>query len=145
MVTEIPVSEEITETQELEAPPVEAEGLEDAAQDSGAASAAPPVDGSAGAQSAEPPKRKPGRPRKNPEAIPKAEAAEAKAKAPKAPRPKLKAPPSTPAQSSPVVPVDPFRATLDTMSSAQLVAELVTRRRQTEREIKQNLYRSFVM
>jgi hypothetical protein len=143
MVTEIPVSEEtqeITETQELE--PVEAESQEDAAQDSGATSAAPPVDGSAGAQSAEPPKRKPGRPRKTPEAIPKAEA---KPKAPKAPRPKLKAPPSTPAQSSPVVPVDPFRATLDTMSSAQLVAELVTRRRQTEREIKQNLYRSFVM
>ena len=83
-----------------------------------------------------PPKRKPGRPKKNPEAKPKA--------APKAPRPKAKAPPAQSAQaSSPVVP--PFRATLDTMSSAQLVAELVNRRRQTEREIKQNLYRSFVM
>jgi hypothetical protein len=119
-IGETPEAEEITE----ESPPVEAESIDEAP----------------------PPKRKPGRPKKNDSAAGAQSAPEAKAKpkAPKAPKPKARAPKAAPAQSA-VVPVDPFRATLDTMSSAQLVAELVTRRRQTEREIKQNLYRSFVL
>jgi hypothetical protein len=82
----------------------------------------------------EPPKKKPGRPKKD------------SAQAPSA-RERSSQPPTQP--PAPVLSahpeIDPFRATLDTMSSAALVAELVNRRRASERQMKQELYRSFVM
>jgi outer membrane biosynthesis protein TonB len=78
-----------------------------------------------------------------------------KKETPKPPEPKRKPgrPKKEPPQETPqerIAPqerpeIDPFRATLDTMSSAALVAELVNRRRASERQMKQELYRSFVM
>ena len=87
--------------------------------------------------SAEPTPKKRGRPKKEPPPPPEP--------APKKPRGRPKKPPPTseapeaPEASAP----QPF--TLDSMSSAMLVAELVNRKRQAERQMKQNLYRSFVM
>jgi hypothetical protein len=78
----------------------------------------PPPDSS---EPPKPPKPQPktpvGRPRKNPEeTVPKAED-----------------------------PRSAFRATLDSMSSVDLVRELVTRKRAQELQAKHQLYRSFVM
>ena len=89
--------------------------------------------------SAEPTPKKRGRPKKEPPPPPEP--------APKKPRGRPKKPPPTPEASAPQAPEasapQPF--TLDSMSSAMLVAELVSRRRQHERQMKQDLYRSFVM
>ena len=77
-----------------------------------------------------------------------------RAEAPPPPQVKPKAPrkPARPESARGMVqeplralPADPFRATLDNMSAGQLVAELVHRRRAADKEMKQNLYRSFVM
>ena len=83
--------------------------------------------------SAEPTPKKRGRPKKEPP--PPTEPA------PKKPRGRPKKPPPTPEalEEAP----QPF--TLDSISNAMLVATLVSRRRQHERQMKQDLYRSFVM
>ena len=84
------------------------------------------------------PKRKVGRHRKEPD--PKTP----RVKAPAKPKPKLRQPrekENEPPQLAPEEPQRPFEG----LSSAQLVAELVNRRRTEERAMKANLYRSFVM
>ena len=75
------------------------------------------------------PKRKVGRPKKE----------NAQPTQPKAAQPKAQPKAQQPAQPAP----PPF--TINDMSSAQLVAELVNRRRANERTMRQELYRSWVM
>ena len=105
----------------------------------------------------EPPKRKPGRPKKVVEArearVPKAQEVPQEPKTPRVkPPPKPKAKTRVPkenkaAPSRSEVPIQlpeapaPFQG----LSSAELVAELVNRRRIEERAMKATLYRSFVM
>ena len=123
MISEIPVVEETQEFVEKETP------VENVAD----------KDESISATIAETVKRKPGRPKKEIEKVEK----------PKPP-PKPKAKPRVPKEN--IAPTnapeiienrapEPFYG----LSSAQLVAELVNRRRIEERQMKQNLYRSFVM
>ena len=84
------------------------------------------------------PKRKPGRHRKEP-----AEPKTPRVKPPPKPKAKARTPrekENEPPQLAPE-PQRPFEG----LSSAQLVAELVNRRRTEERAMKANLYRSFVM
>ena len=83
----------------------------------------------------EPKPKKRGRPKKIPEPEPPPPP-------PPAPKPKQRKPKVEKAPPEALV-AEPF--SLDDMSSAQLVAALVNRRRASEREMKQNLYRSFVM
>jgi hypothetical protein len=83
------------------------------------------------------PKKKPGRPKKDSAQAPSERSSQPPTQAPSE---RSSQPPVLSASHE-----DPFRATLDTMSSAALVAELVNRRRASERQMKQELYRSFVM
>ena len=126
MISEIPVVEETQEIVEKETP------VETVAE----------KDESISATIAETVKRKPGRPKKEVEKVEKVEKAK--------PPPKPKAKPRVPKEN--IAPTnapeiienrapEPFYG----LSSAQLVAELVNRRRLEERQMKQNLYRSFVM
>ena len=120
----------------------ETEGTpEPASQEASAASEAPEPEVSAEPEvsTASAPKKR-GRPKKEPEPPPPPEPAPKKRGRPKKPAHAPQAPPPTPEASSAR---EPFA--LDTMSNAQLVAELVNRRRQTERQMKQDLFRSFVM
>ena len=132
MISEIPVVEETQET--VQETPVEtvAEKDENISADLG--------------KSPETVKRKPGRPKKEIEKVEKVE----KPKPPPRPRPKTRTPKENiaPANAPEIIQpeerdarVAPFYG----LSSAQLVAELVNRRRLEERQMKQNLYRSFVM
>ena len=84
-------------------------------------------------------KRKPGRPKKEVEKV-------EKPKSPPKPKAKTRTPKENiaPATAPEIIEnraPEPFYG----LSSAQLVAELVNRRRLEERQMKQNLYRSFVM
>lgn len=127
MISEIPVTQEPEPVEPLE-PAEPAEPLE------------PPPPPSPPQKEPEV-KRRPGRPKKEKPA----EASEARV--PKAqPKPKTK----------PKVKDEPFKATLQEaqtapsfsigdLSNGQLMAELVNRRRATDREMKASLYRSFVM
>ena len=86
------------------------------------------------------PKRKAGRPKKEVQAP----------QEPKTPRvkppPKPKAKPRVPKENIPnQLPEAPAALPFQGLSSAELVAELVNRRRVEERAMKANLYRSFVM
>ena len=137
MISEIPVTQEPEPVEPLE-PAEPAEPLEP-----------PPPASEMRGQSPHPSppqkepevKRRPGRPKKEKPA----EASEARV--PKAqPKPKTK----------PKVKDEPFKATLQEaqtapsfsigdLSNGQLMAELVNRRRATDREMKASLYRSFVM
>lgn len=86
--------------------------------------------------SAEPTPKKRGRPKKEPPPPPEP--------APKKPRGRPKKPPPTP-EAPQALEEAPQPFTLDSISNAMLVATLVSRRRQHERQMKQDLYRSFVM
>ena len=90
--------------------------------------------------------KKRGRPRKDasieisaPPKAPKAKAVPKATAPPKAP----KAPPKAPRNIN-IPPREPFEA-LSSMSSVQLLSELVGRQRQSERERKQELHDSFVL
>ena len=87
--------------------------------------------------SAEPTPKKRGRPKKEPPPPPEP--------APKKPRGRPKKPPQAPPTPEASTPEAPQPFTLDSISNAMLVATLVSRRRQHERQMKQDLYRSFVM
>jgi len=101
------------------------------------------------------PKRKPGRPKKDRNEdrnedrndrvarVARVAPAELAAPAPKA-KPKAKKQPAADPVDR-IAAADPIQFSINDLSSAQLVAELVNRRRATEREMKANLYRSFVM
>ena len=134
MISEIPVTEPLEESAE----PLEPEPLEPPPPPS------PPKKEASDARvpQAQPEKRRPGRPRKEPKEQPKENVPPPEAK----PKPKTRA----------KVKDEPFKATLQEaqtapsfsigdLSNGQLMAELVNRRRATEREMKTNLYRSFVM
>ena len=130
MISEIPVVEETQEIVEKETP------VETVAE----------KDESISATIAETVKRKPGRPKKEVEKVEKVE----KPKPPSRPKAKTRTPKENvaPANTPEIIQpeerdarVAPFYG----LSSAQLVAELVNRRRLEERQMKQNLYRSFVM
>ena len=130
MISEIPVVEETQEFVEKETP------VENVAD----------KDESISATIAETVKRKPGRPKKEVEKVEKVE----KPKPPSRPKAKTRTPKENvaPANTPEIIQpeerdarVAPFYG----LSSAQLVAELVNRRRLEERQMKQNLYRSFVM
>ena len=86
--------------------------------------------------SAEPTPKKRGRPKKEPPPPPEP--------APQKPRGRPKKPPPTP-EAPQALEEAPQPFTLDSISNAMLVATLVSRRRQHERQMKQDLYRSFVM
>ena len=83
----------------------------------------------------EAPKRKPGRPRKEaPPPTPE----------PPAPKPRAKRAARPPPEAAP--PVEPQQDfSIGNMSSAYLVAELMNRRRDRDRDMKASLYKSFVM
>ena len=156
MISEIPCTEIPIEASgslraegaSSEAPPeAEAEPASQLALEPAENEPAEPLEGAA-----EPPtpKRKPGRPRK------KEASGSLRTEAPPPPVAKPKAPrkPARPESARGMIqepatlralPEDPFRATLDNMSAGQLIAELVHRRRAADKEMKQNLYRSFVM
>ena len=133
MVQEIPIDGDTGETdaqdnaQEQEAEP---------------ASSPPPEPASSARVPQEQAPKKRGRPKKiaNSVRVPQ-EHPEPEPPPPPAPKPQRK--PKVAKAPPPEAFVEPF--SLDAMSSAQLVAELVNRRRASEREMKQNLYRSFVM
>ena len=97
------------------------------------------------------PKRKAGRPKKEVQAPQEPKTvSEAHAKQSFAPRvkppPKPKAKPRVPKENIPnQLPEAPASLPFQGLSSAELVAELVNRRRVEERAMKANLYRSFVM
>jgi hypothetical protein len=159
MISEIPCTEiPIEASESCEAPEAEAEPASQLALEPAENEPAEPLEGAA-----EPPtpKRKPGRPRKKEasgSSRAEREAREQSSLAPPPPVAKPKAPrkPARPESARGMqrgmvqeplraLPADPFRATLDNMSAGQLVAELVHRRRAADKEMKQNLYRSFVM
>ena len=120
MISEIPVTQEEAE---LEPEPLE-----------------PPPPPSPPKKEPQPEKRRPGRPRKEPKEQPKENVPppEAKPKAKPKTRAKVKDEPFKTLQEAPSF-------TINDLSNAQLMAELVNRRRTTDREMKANLYRSFVM
>ena len=102
------------------------------------------------AETEEPPKRKPGRPKKVVDEVPQEPktVSEAHAKQSFAPRvpPKPRAKTRVPKENIPIqLPEAPAPLPFQGLSSAELVAELVNRRRVEERAMKANLYRSFVM
>ena len=84
------------------------------------------------------PKRKPGRPRKAPQAPEPPQAP------PPTPKPKARKPRPTP-EAPEAPPPDRQEFNIGDMSSAYLVSELMNRRRERGREMKASLYRSFVM
>ena len=121
MISEVPVTqEEIQEAEEANPPPPPSE-------DAGAEPPAPSV------QSDVPKKR--GRPKKEPvpEPVPK-----------KKPKAKPKAEPKVKSAALTNI-VEEARFSVNDLSNAQLISELVNRQRATQREMKTNLYRSFVM
>ena len=102
----------------------------------------------------QPPERIPkkrGRPKKEP--VPQPEPEPQPKKKPAKPKPKAAAPKVKSAAlaeragradlTNPIV--EEARFSVNDLSNAQLIGELVTRQRQTQREMKTNLYRSFVM
>jgi outer membrane biosynthesis protein TonB len=122
MISEVPVDqiqeeiqEEIQEAQEANPPP-------------------PPPDV---------PKKR-GRPKKVPEPVPEPVPVPEPKKKPKA---KPKAVPSPKVKSADLTNpiVEEARFSVNDLSNAQLISELVNRQRATQREMKTNLYRSFVM
>ena len=127
MISEIPVTEPLEESAEpLE--PAEPEPLE------------PPPPPSPPKK--EPEKRRPGRPKKEPkENVPPPDASDALVPKPQA---KPKAKPKKP-KDEPFKTLEAPSFTISDLSNGQLMAELVNRRRATDREMKANLYRSFVM
>ena len=128
MISEIPVAEE---TQEV----VQETPVETVAEKDETISAT-------NAETAE--KRKPGRPTKGKvEKVGKVE----KAKPPPKPKAKPRSPKEKIAPANPQPEITENRAPESCygLSSAQLVSELVNRRRLEERQMKPNLYRSFVM
>jgi hypothetical protein len=128
MVEEIPIEPDAPEPEILEAPETQPETQPEIPVMSSESRPEPKKRGRPKKETPkppEPPKRKPGRPKKSEQ--------------------KPQPPQETPPERSSQPEIDPFRATLDTMSSAALVAELVNRRRAFERQMKQELYRSFVM
>ena len=129
MVTETPIADtEEPASQEVEAPEM---------SEAHAPRAQPEV--SAPEVSAEPTPKKRGRPKKEPPPPPEP--------APKKPRgrPKKPAMPQAQPPTPEALEEAPQPFTLDSISNAMLVATLVSRRRQHERQMKQDLYRSFVM
>ena len=167
MISEIPCTEIPIEASESEAPEAEAEPASQLALEPAENKQASlqqsfePAEPLEGAAEPPTPKRKPGRPRKKEasgSSRAEREAREQSSLAPPPPVAKPKAPrkPARPESARGMqrgmvqeplraLPADPFRATLDNMSAGQLVAELVHRRRAADKEMKQNLYRSFVM
>jgi hypothetical protein len=146
MVIETPIED----TPDESAEPKVSEGSEEiseAVQDA----QAPPEKAPLVERSSQPEPKKRGRPKKTePPPEPKKKPGRPKKDSAQAPSERSSQPPTqAPSDSQPPVlsasHEDPFRATLDTMSSAALVAELVNRRRASERQMKQELYRSFVM
>jgi hypothetical protein len=140
MISEIPVAEE---TQEV----VQETPVEMVAEKNENISATTAETVANSGKSFETVKRKPGRPKKEIEKV-------EKPKPPPKPKTKTRtpkeniAPANAPANAPEIIQpeerdarVAPFYG----LSSAQLVAELVNRRRLEERQMKQNLYRSFVM
>jgi outer membrane biosynthesis protein TonB len=84
--------------------------------------------------------KKRGRPKKVPEPVPVPEPKKKPKAKPKAvPSPKVKSADLT----NPIV--EEARFSVNDLSNAQLISELVNRQRATQREMKTNLYRSFVM
>ena len=123
MISEVPVDHIQEEIQE--SPPEEIQEIQEAQE------ANPPPD-------IIPKKR--GRPKKEPVAQPEPEPK----KKPKAkPKPKPAALVERAGRADPVI--EEARFSVNDLSNAQLIAELVNRQRATQREMKANLYRSFVM
>ena len=132
MVQEIPIDGDTGGTEDVQE---QQEPQEDAPQEAEPQAPEPASSARVPQEQPEPKPKKGGRPKKiaePPEPPPPPPGPKPKRRKPKV----EKAPP-------PETFVAPFN--LDDMSSAQLVAELVNRRRASEREMKQNLYRSFVM
>ena len=130
MISEVPVDHIQEEIQE--SPPEEIQEIQEAQE----ANPPPPP---------QPPERIPkkrGRPKKEPvpEPVPEPEPK----KKPKAkPKPKPAALAERAGRADPVI--EEARFSVNDLSNAQLIAELVNRQRATQREMKANLYRSFVM
>ena len=123
MISEVPVDHIQEEIQE--SPPEEIQEIQEAQE----ANPPPPP---------QPPERIPkkrGRPKKEPvpEPVP-------------VPEPEPKKKPKAKPKPKPADPViEEARFSVNDLSNAQLIAELVNRQRATQREMKANLYRSFVM
>ena len=126
MISEVPVDHIQEEIQE--SPPEEIQEIQEAQE----ANPPPPP---------QPPERIPkkrGRPKKEPvpEPVPVPEPE---------PKKKPKAKPKPKPADSPNPVIEEARFSVNDLSNAQLIAELVNRQRATQREMKANLYRSFVM
>ena len=127
MISEVPVDHIQEEIQE--SPPEEIQEIQEAQE----ANPPPPPD-------IIPKKR--GRPKKEPAPEPVPVPEPEPKKKPKA-KPKDKPKPKSADLTNPVI--EEARFSVNDLSNAQLIAELVNRQRATQREMKANLYRSFVM